>query len=59
MKNVFVPAKRVGKLHENLGISPDKKIGKARLQKAKNSKSPLIRKEANEAINMQKGRNSK
>lgn len=56
-RNVFVPASRVGSLHANLGISPDKKIGMKKLRAAKKNGSPLVRKEANEAINMQKGKN--
>jgi hypothetical protein len=41
-----------GRLHANLGIPSGEKIGKTRLQAAKNSASPAVRKEANFALNM-------
>lgn len=43
--------KHPGLLHEHLGIPKGKPIPLARLQAAKNSKNPAIRKEANFAIN--------
>jgi hypothetical protein len=45
---------KAGALHKDLGISQDKKIGRARLLKAKNSSDPKIRKRANFALNMNK-----
>lgn len=38
--------KHPGKLHKELGIAPDKKIGAKRLEKATHSKNPTIKKEA-------------
>jgi hypothetical protein len=58
MAKSFVPPSRVGNLHSNLGIPQGEKIGMKRLQSAKSSPRPLVRKEANEAINMQGGKNS-
>ena len=43
-----------GKLHEKLGIKEGQKIPAAVLQKAANSKSPALAKEAQFAINASK-----
>lgn len=45
------PVKK-GALHSDLGIPQGEKIGKARLQAAKNSDNPKVRKRANFALNM-------
>lgn len=45
-----------GKLHEHLGVPKDEKIPEDKLEAAKNSKSPTIRKEANLAMTL-KGMN--
>ena len=40
-----------GKLHEALGVPADKKIPAARIEQAKHSNSPSVRKMANFAAN--------
>jgi hypothetical protein len=40
-----------GLLHKDLGYSPGNKIPVAKLQKAKHSRNPAIRKRANFALN--------
>jgi len=40
-------SKNPGKLHKKLGIAMGKKIPEKKLEKASNSKSPTLRKEAN------------
>ena len=44
------PAHR-GMLHRDLGVSPGNKIPVAKLEKAKHSRNPAIRKRANFALN--------
>jgi hypothetical protein len=41
-----------GALHAQMGIPQGQKIGRARLEQAKNSSSPQERKRANFALNM-------
>ena len=48
----MIKPSRRGLLHKKLGVSPGKKIGKGRLEKAARSKSPSERKEARFALNM-------
>ena len=47
------PANR-GKLHEALGVSKDKKIPEAKLEKAAHSNNPALRKRAQFALNARK-----
>jgi hypothetical protein len=39
-------------LHEQMGVPKGEKIGKSRLEQAKNSDNPQMRKRANFALNM-------
>lgn len=48
------PVKK-GALHQDLGIPQGQKIGKDRLESAKNSSDPTVRKRANFALNMAYG----
>lgn len=45
-----------GLLHKNLGVSRGKKLTVKELERAKHSKSLAVRKRAQYAINMRKGR---
>ena len=54
-KKPIGPIKK-GALHKQMGISAGKKIGKAKLEKAKHSSNPKERKRANFALNMHKGK---
>lgn len=49
-----LPSSSKGKLHKNLGIPQGKKIPAKKLDKAKHSKSPSIRREANLAATLKK-----
>lgn len=46
--------KHPGKLHRDLGVPQGKKIPAKKLEKAKHSKSPSIRREANLAATLKK-----
>lgn len=48
-----------GKLHSQLGVPPGQKIPLAKLEAAKNSKNPAVRKEANFALNARKFKHTK
>jgi hypothetical protein len=50
------PVKHPGALHKALKVPEGKTIPKAKLEKAAHSKSPLMRKRAVYAENMQKGK---
>ena len=50
----FHPGGSKGKLHRELGISEDKKIGTGKLNKAAKSKNPEIRRDAIRAKTMKK-----
>ena len=52
--SIKIKAANKGKLHEKLGVSKDKKIPAKDLEKAANSKSSALRKEAQFAINAKK-----
>lgn len=52
-KPLIAPSKR-GQLHRDLGVPQGQKIPASRLQAAKNSPNPAIRKRANFAINFGK-----
>lgn len=54
MPKKFNPGGKKGKLHRELGISPDKKIGAKRLAAATKSKNPEIRRDAIRAQTMKK-----
>ena len=51
---IEIKSKNKGKLHKALGVPKDNKISSAALEKAKKSKSPALRKEANFALNAKK-----
>lgn len=48
-----------GALHKQMGIAPDKKIPESRLEEAKHSKNPKLRKRAQFAINAKKWKHGK
>lgn len=52
-KEDFRPGGEKGKLHRELGISPDKKIPAERLAKAERSENPEIRRDAIRAKTME------
>lgn len=52
MPKKFNPGGHKGKLHRELGIPEDKKIGSKRLNKAAKSKNPEIRRDAIRAKTM-------
>lgn len=51
-KKDFHPGGEHGKLHRELGVSPDKPIGRAQIAKAAHSISPEIRRDAIRAQTM-------
>lgn len=54
MTKEFKPGGQKGKLHRELGISTDKKIGAKRLSKAAHSSNPEIKRDAIRAQTMKK-----
>lgn len=48
---IHIKAKNKGKLHAKLGVAKGKKIPKAKIERAENSSSPALRKEATFAEN--------
>lgn len=51
---IHIKPSNKGKLSRKLGVSESKDIPMKKLEKAKHSKSPALRKEANFAINAKK-----
>lgn len=51
---IMIKKSRKGLLHKKLGVPQGEKIPQAKLDKAANSKSPALRKEANFAKNAKK-----
>ena len=51
---IHIKKSHKGLLHKKLGVPEGKKIPAEKLEKAKHSKSPALRKEANFAVNAKK-----
>lgn len=54
LKKPLIQPSHKGLLHKKLGVPQGQKIPMSKLEAAKNSKSPALRKEANFAINFGK-----
>lgn len=56
MKSPMIKPSHKGLLHEKLGVPQGKNIPEKKIDKAMNSKSPALRKEANFARNFGRGK---